>query len=244
MESLEYFYKRIPNRSNLTASKLIPFFVYFLQTEKESIKAIDITECFNSLSLNPYSNIPAYLSKNSSGKNAIFIKSKCGYKLHRCTKEKIANILQDIIEVPITENLIPLSIFDNTPYYIIANAKQMCQCYDLGLYDATLVLMRKLVETLIIECFERHGIDSEIKDTNGTFYYLSELIGKFILSKKWNVSRNLKSNIEKVKKYGDLSAHNRRFLAKKKDIDDMKIELRQVLQEIVLTIDYINWNRS
>ena len=140
MENLEYFYKRIPNRSNLAASKLIPYFVYFLQDEKESIKALDIIECFNSLSLSPYSNIPAYLSKNSSGKNAIFIKGKCGYKLHRYAKEKIANVLQDIIEVPITENLISLSIFDNTPYYIIANAKQMCQCYDSGLYDATLVL--------------------------------------------------------------------------------------------------------
>ena len=152
--------------------------------------------------------------------------------------------MSDIIEVPITENLIPITIFDNTPYYIVANAKQMCQCYDTGLYDATLVLMRKLIETLIIECFERHGIDNQIKDSNDIFYYLSDLIVKFISSKNWNVSRNLKSNIEKIKKYGDLSAHNRRFLAKKKDIDDMKIELRQVLQEIVLTIDYVNWKRD
>ena len=104
--------------------------------------------------------------------------------------------------------------------------------------------MRKLIETLIIECFERHGIDNQIKDSNDIFYYLSDLIVKFISSKNWNVSRNLKSNIEKIKKYGDLSAHNRRFLAKKKDIDDMKIELRQVLQEIVLTIDYVNWKRD
>ena len=243
MENLEYFYKRIPNQNNLTASKLIPYFVYFLQEEKEDINAKDILECFNILSLSPYSNIPAYLSKNSSGKNAVLIKGKCGYKLHRNTKEKIANDLQDIIEVPITENLIPLSIFDNTPYYIIANAKQMCQCYDSGLYDATLVLMRKLVETLIIECFERYGIDDEIKNIDGVFYYLSDLIAKFTTCQRWNVSRNLKSNIEKVKKYGDLSAHNRRFLAKKKDIDDMKIELRQVIQEIILTIDYTNWNR-
>ena len=244
MEKLDYFYNRIPKQKELSASQLIPYFIYFLQEEKDEVRASDIGNCYKTLSLKQYSNISRYLSTNSTGKNAMLIKGKCGYKLHCHIKEQIANELSDIIEVPITENLIPITIFDNTPYYIVANAKQMCQCYDTGLYDATLVLMRKLIETLIIECFERHGIDNQIKDSNDMFYYLSDLIVKFISSENWNVSRNLKSNIEKVKKYGDLSAHNRRFLAKKKDIDDMKIELRQVLQEIVLTIDYVNWKRD
>lgn len=244
MENLDYFYNRIPKQKELSASQLIPYFIYFLQEEKDEARASDIDNCYKTLSLKQYSNISRYLSTNSTGKNAILIKGKCGYKLHRHIKEQIADELSDIIEVPITENLIPITIFDNTPYYIVANAKQMCQCYDTGLYDATLVLMRKLIETLIIECFERHGIDNQIKDSNDIFYYLSDLIVKFISSKNWNVSRNLKSNIEKIKKYGDLSAHNRRFLAKKKDIDNMKIELRQVLQEIVLTIDYVNWKRD
>ena len=47
-----------------------------------------------------------------------------------------------------------------------------------------------------------------------------------------------------MKKYGDLSAHNRRFLAKKKDIDDFKFELRQCAQKIILMIDYQNWKRD
>lgn len=244
MENLDYFYNRIPKQKELSASQLIPYFIYFLQEEKDEIRVNDISNCYSALSLKQYSNISRYLSTNCTGKNAMLIKGKCGYKLHRHIREQIANELKDIIEVPITENLIPITIFENTPYYIIANAKQMCQCYDTGLYDATLVLMRKLIETLIIECFERHGIDNQIKDNNDIFLYLGDLIVKFISSENWNVSRNLKSNIEKVKKYGDLSAHNRRFLAKKKDIDDMKIELRQVLQEIVLIIDYVNWKRD
>ena len=104
--------------------------------------------------------------------------------------------------------------------------------------------MRKLVETLIIECFERYGIDLEIKDPNGVFFYLSDLIPKYLASSKWNASRNISTSLTSVKKYGDLSAHNRRFLAKKGDIDSFKFELRQALQEIILTIDYQNWNKS
>ena len=120
----------------------------------------------------------------------------------------------------------------------------MIQSYDCGHYNATLVLMRKLIETLIIECFERYGIDDQIKDANGVFYYLSDLIPKFISSQKWNSSRNIDESIKKVKKYGDLSAHNRRFLAKKSDIDSFKFELRQSIQEIILIIDYSTWGRE
>jgi hypothetical protein len=120
----------------------------------------------------------------------------------------------------------------------------MAQCYECGFYDATLVLMRKLLETLIIESFARHGIDYEIKDTEGTFFYLSSLIPLYLSANKWNCSRNLQKNISKIKKYGDLSAHNRRFLAKKTDIDDFKFELRQVLEEVILSIDYHNWDRT
>ena len=243
-ENLNYFYNRIPDNKNISASQLIPYFVYFLQDENNEVKPSDVEKCYTALSLKAYSNISSYLSRNSSGKNAIFIKGKCGYKLHRHAKEKLASELQDIIKVPATDNLIPLSIFENTPYYIIANAQQMCQCYDSGFYDATLVLMRKLMEILIIECFERHGVDKDIKNENGVFYYLSDLTIKFVTSQHWNISRNLKGNIDKIKKYGDLSAHNRRFLAKRKDIDDMKNELRQVVQEIILMIDYTNWQRS
>ena len=120
----------------------------------------------------------------------------------------------------------------------------MCACYEAGLYDASLVMMRKLLETLIIECFERYGNDDEIKDNKGNFLYLSDLIPRFVESHKWNVSRNLTDYIRKVKKYGDLSAHNRRFFAHKSDFEKFKFELRQTVQEIVLIIDYPHWDKS
>lgn len=73
---------------------------------------------------------------------------------------------------------------------------------------------------------------------------MSDLIPKFINSSKWNVSRSLSSYIKKVKKYGDLSAHNRRFIAHKSDFDKFKFELRQTVQKMILLIDYPNWNKS
>lgn len=240
MGNLDLFYERIPEE-NRKPSELIPYFAYYCSENKLNITPTVITDCFKELALQPYSNISSYLSSKSKGRTSLFLKEECGYKLTRTTKERIAKNLNEIIHIPTSEDLLPLSILVNTQYYLISIAKQMCKCYDAGLYDASLVMMRKLLETLIIECFERYGIEDEIKK-DGHFLYLSDLIPAFINSKKWTASRNLISNMPKIKKYGDSSAHNRRFIAKKIDFNEFKFELRQVVEEIVLTIDYPNWN--
>lgn len=177
-------------------------------------------------------------------KNGKYIKQKSGYTLSRSTQEELAVTVEGVIIPPASNDLIDLSIFDQAPYYIKATATEMVHCYDAGFYNATLVLMRKLIETLIIECFERYGFDNDIKDPKGAFFYLSDLIPHYLNSTKWNASRNINKSLLSVKRFGDLSAHNRRYLAKKSDIDGIKVDLRQALQEIVLTIDYLNWKKD
>lgn len=245
MDELELYILRIPDFKNKTSAQLIDYFAFYLQliSSQNAFTATQIRECFDSLSLHPYSNISSYFSRNC-GKNGKYLKKKDGYILNRVTQEIIASEVDKVITTPVSLNLIDLSIFDQTPYYIKSTAKEMIQCYDNGFNNATLVLMRKLTETLIIECFERYGADNEIKDQNGVFFFLSELIPHYIGSSKWNSSRNISKSLTAVKQYGDLSAHNRRYLAKKSDIDSFKAELRQALQEIILTIDYPNWVRS
>lgn len=242
MEDLELFIQRIEYFDEMSASEQIPYFAYYLTKDEDIwITSKDITACFEALHLAPYSNIATFINRNISGSKAIFLKSKQGFKLSRYAIKDISSKIGEVSQIIVNDELLPLSILQNTRYYLEKNAYQMCACYETGLYDASLVMMRKLVETLIIECFERYGIADRIKDDTGTFYYLSRLIPLFVNCDKWNASRNLKTNILKLKQYGDLSAHNRRFIAHKKDIDDFKFELRQVIQEIVLIIDYPNW---
>lgn len=240
------FSLRIPNLNTRPASELIPIFAYYWQEIQgnATFSQSEINACFESLSLKPYSNISAFLSKKAHGKGSLFLKQKSGYSLTRQEKERLAKELSMPIEIPVSTDFIDIAIMQGAPYYIIGIAKQMAQCYECGLYDATLVLMRKLVETLIIETFERFGVDDTIKDNNGDFFFLKNLIPLYLSSQKWNASRNFSQNIKKVKQYGDLSAHNRRFQAKRSDIDDFKFELRQVVQEMILTIDYPNWERQ
>jgi hypothetical protein len=135
----------------------------------------------------------------------------------------------------------PLEIFKNTRGYIESISLQAAACYDNGLFDACAVMTRKLLEVLIIEAFERHLIVSKIKDTNDNFFSLSDLIDTFRNETKWNIGRNAKESIPKLKKMGDLSAHNRRYVSKKPDIDKIKDELRIVFEELIHIIDYPNW---
>ena len=98
-------------------------------------------------------------------------------------------------------------------------------------------MSRKLLETLIIECFEKHQITENIKNGDGNFLYLNDLITKFINQDKWSISRNTKDSLPRVKKFADLSAHNRRFNAKKGDIDQIKDDLRIIIEELIHIAD-------
>lgn len=243
MQDIINFYNKIPGKEALNLSDLIPYFVYFCELSMCGVKPADITLCFNQLRINPYSNISQYLNQHCNKKNSMFLKTKDGYVLSLNAKKKIKNDIDAEKEIIVTKALFDISILENTtnvPYYVVLIAKEMCGCYDNGLYTACLGMMRKLIETLIIEQFEKYNLDGDIKDINGNFYHLTILIEKYESSIKWNASVNLKKSFKKIKKFGDLSVHNRRFFAKKSDIDDLKSDIRIAVQEIMLAIDYTN----
>jgi len=156
--------------------------------------------------------------------------------------EEIHNTLDlQIDRIPeFRKPLFPLEIIENTRGYVENIGKQACACYDSGFYDASIVMIRKLLETLIIECFEHHEISDMIINKDGHFYYLGDLINMFTNETKWKLSRNTKSALPKIKKLGDLSAHNRRFSAKQADLDKISDDLRIVIEELTHLNKYNN----
>ena len=112
-------------------------------------------------------------------------------------------------------------------------ANQANGAYSQGWYDACAVMLRRLLETLIIEAFEKHGIASNIKNSQGDFLYLRDLIDRTISESSWNLSRNSKISMPKLKDIGDKSAHSRRFNAVREDIDRVIPDLRVVAEELL-----------
>jgi hypothetical protein len=138
---------------------------------------------------------------------------------------------------PIGE-LFSLEIIADTRDYIENIGKQANGCFEKGWYDACAVMLRRLLETLIIECYERYYLADLIKGRDGNFLQLRDLILQFLNETTWNPSRNTKVSLPKLKEIGDLSAHNRRYTAKKPDITNFQGDIRIVIQELVYIADF------
>jgi hypothetical protein len=132
-----------------------------------------------------------------------------------------------------TQKVVIFSLVKSTRGYIEKVTHQVNTSYEHGSYDACAVMIRRLVETLIIELFEAFKIESKIKNSSGDFLYLKDLVDKTLAETSWNLSRNSKKSLPRLKDIGDKSAHSRRFNALREDIDNMKDDLRVVIQELV-----------
>ncbi|MEP0873193.1 hypothetical protein NDA01_25865 [Trichocoleus desertorum AS-A10] len=138
-----------------------------------------------------------------------------------------------------TNGLFPIEIVEaaveNRRPYIKDITLQVNDCYEAGCYDACLVMLRKLIESLIIECFEKNSLAEEIRDGNGHYYHLRNLIPRFTSKNKttWNLSRNLEQSLPTLKDVGDLSAHSRYYRAKQNDVDRFQNNIRYAIQELV-----------
>lgn len=135
---------------------------------------------------------------------------------------------------PLNQYVLPHAIVAGTRGYIEKVVFQINGSYEKGWFDSCAVMMRRLVETLIIECFEAYGIDEKIKtNTTGEFCQLRDLIVQMLSESSWNLGRETKQILPKLKELGDRSAHNRRYNAHREDIDKVVADFRLVCQELL-----------
>lgn len=133
-----------------------------------------------------------------------------------------------------THLVLSVSLTRGTRGYIEKIANQINGTFSKGWFDACAVLIRRLLETLIIECFEAHRISHQIKDPRtGDFLFLRDLISATLSETTWNLGRNTQKALPRLKDIGDKSAHSRRFTANKTDIMDVRDDFRLVVQELI-----------
>lgn len=133
----------------------------------------------------------------------------------------------------IGQPIVPFALVRGTRGYLERITHQINGTYSNGWYDSCAVMIRRLIETLIIESFENNNIAQAIKNQSGDFFYLSDLISKALSEPSWNLSRNARQALPKLKDIGDKSAHSRRFNAVRNDIDKINSEIRIVVQELI-----------
>jgi len=152
--------------------------------------------------------------------------------LSDCT-HRLLHIVEESPRPSDGDVVIPPSLAEGTREYIERIIDQINGSYASGWYDACAVMIRRLIETLIIEAFEARSIQSKIKDSDGNYLYLKELIPKALAEPAWDLGRNVKKVLPQLKYMGDQSAHSRRFIAQRDDIDRVISGIRAVTQEFV-----------
>ena len=130
----------------------------------------------------------------------------------------------------------PDLLLDTRPY-LEKVAIQINGTYENGWYDACAVMLRRFIETLIIEAYIGKRLDQDIKTSSGDFYSLQRLIESASDGKSLNLSRDSKRVLRKLKVLGDRSAHNRTFVAKRTYFDnlfeDIYLDMQMLIQELL-----------
>jgi hypothetical protein len=160
-----------------------------------------------------------------------------GWKLHPRARRELDELYADrqtqIKPLPQTDSVLPILLFQNTRSYIVRVVEQVNKSYDVGLWDCCAVMCRRLLETLIIEAYEAANRVSDIKGSDGHFYMLNGLITCLENDASFHLGRSASRGLKDFKQLGDLSAHNRRFNARRDDIDRVRDGLRIATEELV-----------
>ncbi|WP_411819541.1 hypothetical protein ABFZ85_12150 [Hyphococcus formosus] len=121
--------------------------------------------------------------------------------------------------------------FPESRAYLVRMGEQINGTYEYEFYDGCAVLMRRLMESLLIEVFEHTGQGQLIKDAAGEYKMLKGIISA-IGGSSIKFARGIDKTIANVKKVGDNAAHGRTHITKKNDINDLKIEYRKLISEL------------
>ena len=136
-----------------------------------------------------------------------------------------------------TDWLIESSLLEGrTKQYIVNIAYQINGTYEHGWYDACAVMLRRLIESLIIEAYVAHGIVDTILE-EGNYLSLTKLIDRAVTEPKLNLSTTTKQTLPRLKKLGNLSAHKTEYNTRRKYIDnlldDFYLDMQVVVEEFV-----------
>lgn len=147
-------------------------------------------------------------------------------------EQEIGYLWENDEEIESEGTLIDENKFCGKRNYLDKLIFQINHSYENNCYDAAAVLMRRLFELLLIMAYQNIGIDNEIKDPNGSGYkMLDGIVKNAIGNSKLKLSR-IKMDFDSFRLVGNNSAHGIFYTAGKKDIDDIKIKYRVMLEEL------------
>jgi len=135
--------------------------------------------------------------------------------------------------VRISDDVIPAESVTGTRKYIEQLVEETNGCFTHAFYDGCAVILRRLVEGLLIECVETANHGAAIKNADGEYMMLRDMVGVVKSGKFIKLSRTAPAALDKVKTVGDRAAHDRYHITRRQDVTDIAPEVRALVSELV-----------
>ena len=134
-------------------------------------------------------------------------------------------------KVNVQESIIPHNCLSGSRPYLDMLVYQINGSYQYGFFDSCAVLCRRLMESLIIEIYVFSKRHREIQASNR--FLPLELLIKHICSDRTVVlGRKSPKIMEELKELGDVAAHDRTYITRQEDIDELKLRYRRLITEL------------
>lgn len=134
--------------------------------------------------------------------------------------------------VQVLDSILAQCDFSGDRPNVISLVRQINGCYQQEYFDGCAVLMRRLVETLAIEAFDRKGHLSVVKEPTGEIKSMSGVVATLKSGRPIKLGRGANKSLDACKEIGDRAAHNRWHVTSKLDVDHVAVEFRSLISEL------------
>ncbi len=152
-------------------------------------------------------------------------------EIERLLKTEVDLALESLAVIP--PEFLPLEMLTGTRGYVEEVAGQINRSFRCNSYDACAVMIRRLLETLIIEVYEKKGLADKIKDTGGNYLMFTELVSKLVATPETPVGRTTRTELPKIAKVLNNCAHNRVFNIGRPQLVSYQTDIQIAVQELM-----------
>jgi len=231
-------FNRISDLQSQSEVEKVALLAFYLSENKDQ-NEFNVGEVCNLLVALGYAQPNQTRLKEKISKSRVFVRGSAAGRLRLsiAARNQLRERLPDINEseeILSDDSLLPeILLLETRRQYLIRITQQINSAYEHNLFDACALMMRRLLEILLIHCFEHCGIADEAKDDEGNYLKLKTLINKSKSRTEIGLSPSSKKAIDDFRDLGNLSAHRIAYNCRRDDIRTVRLEYRAIVEELL-----------
>lgn len=234
---LEHFGRQLAPLAFGEVDLAVSLIWYRCQVEgKTEVSAANIAKLMHDLSLRGQVNVSRLAVRLAQSQEVLRGRMPNTFKVRAQALDKLTKELEPLLDRPkpkIAQHVVPMDEFANTTRkYLLSLIEQINGSYQFGFYDACAAMSRRLMETLLIEAFEKANKADKIKTADGQYVGLADIIAQARSNQHIRLQRGSADTMEEIKALGDTAAHSRMYITKQSDLDHVRFKYRKVIAEL------------